>query len=74
MQEDKFKSFVGLHPIPVVHGMTVGEYAQMINGQGWLADGKKVKLDVVLCKNYDHKKKKRRTIKKNIQDVYELFE
>jgi len=56
IREDKFKSFVGLHPIPVVHGMTVGEYAQMINGQGWLADGKKVKLDVVLCKNYDHKK------------------
>ncbi|MEN0047584.1 MAG: DUF1343 domain-containing protein [Bacteroidota bacterium] len=56
IREHKFKSFVGLHPIPVVHGMTVGEYAQMINGQGWLAGGKKVKLDVVLCKNYDHKK------------------
>ncbi|MEM8523878.1 MAG: DUF1343 domain-containing protein [Bacteroidota bacterium] len=56
MMKDKFKSFIGLHPIPVVHGMTVGEYAQMINGQGWLKDEKKCKLDVVLCKNYDHKK------------------
>lgn len=52
----EFRSFVGMHPVPVVHGMTVGEYAQMINGEGWLADGKKCKLDVVLCRNYSHRK------------------
>jgi uncharacterized protein YbbC (DUF1343 family) len=51
-----FRSFVGMHPVPVVHGMTVGEYAQMVNGEGWLKDGKKCRLDVVLCKNYNHKK------------------
>ena len=34
----KFKSFVGMHPIPVVHGLTIAEYAQMINGEGWLLD------------------------------------
>ncbi|MEM9886875.1 MAG: DUF1343 domain-containing protein [Bacteroidota bacterium] len=70
-----FSSFVGLHPVPVVHGMTVGEYAQMINGEGWLAGGKKCKLDVVLCKNYDHKKFYELPIKPspnlpNIRSVY----
>jgi uncharacterized protein YbbC (DUF1343 family) len=54
--DPKFRSFVGMHPVPVVHGMTVGEYAQMVNGEGWLKDGKKCRLDVVLCKNYNHKK------------------
>ena len=34
--EAKHSSFVGMHPVPVVHGMTIGEYAQMINGEGWL--------------------------------------
>lgn len=49
-----FRSFVGLHPIPVVHGMTIGEYAQMVNGQGWLKDGAKCDLTVIPCANYDH--------------------
>lgn len=50
-----YSSFVGLHPVPIVHGMTVGEYAQMINGEGWLKDGVKCDLTVIKCKNYDHK-------------------
>jgi uncharacterized protein YbbC (DUF1343 family) len=49
-----FKSFVGMHPVPVVHGMTIGEYAQMINGEGWLTNGLSCNLDVVKCKNYTH--------------------
>ena len=49
------KSFVGLHPVPVVHGMTVGEYAQMINGEGWLKGGISCDLTVIKCKNYNHK-------------------
>lgn len=49
-----FKSFVGMHPIPVVHGLTVGELAQMINEEGWLADGKSCDLTVVPMKNYTH--------------------
>ncbi|MBC8488280.1 MAG: DUF1343 domain-containing protein [Bacteroidetes bacterium] len=53
--EKKFKTFVGLHPVPIVHGMTVGEYAQMVNGEGWLKDGIKCKLIVVPVENYDHK-------------------
>ncbi len=51
--EEKYKSFVGLHPIPVVHGMTIGEYAQMINGEAWLANKVKCELVVVPCLNYD---------------------
>lgn len=50
----KFKSFVGMHPVPVVHGMTVGEYAKMINGEGWLPDNLKCTLTVIPCKNYSH--------------------
>ena len=52
--KDDYSSFVGLHPIPVVHGMTVGEYAQMVNGEGWLKNSVKCKLNVIKCKNYDH--------------------
>lgn len=50
-----FSSFVGKHPVPVLHGMTVGEYAQMINGEGWLNDGVQSELTVVSCSNYTHK-------------------
>lgn len=49
-----FKSFVGMHPIPVVHGMTIGEYGRMINGEGWLAHGIHCKLQVVPMDNYTH--------------------
>jgi len=52
--EEKYKSFVGMHPIPIVHGMTIGEYAQMVNGEFWLKDSVKVDLTVVPCKGYDH--------------------
>ncbi len=53
----ELKSFVGMNPIPILHGMTVGEMAQMINGEGWLAGGKKCDLQILAMKNYDHKKK-----------------
>jgi uncharacterized protein YbbC (DUF1343 family) len=49
-----YRSFVGLHPIPVVYGMTSGELARMINGEGWLAGGLKCNLKVIPCSNYDH--------------------
>lgn len=52
--EPKHKSFVGMHPVPVVHGMTIGEYAQMINGEHWLKNGSQCKLTVVPVKNYTH--------------------
>lgn len=49
-----FKSFVGMQPIPVVHGMTVGEYAKMLLGEKWLNTKNKLKLTVVPCKQYNH--------------------
>ena len=48
------KSFVGMHPIPIAHGMTIGEYAKMINGEGWLPNGGKCELEVIGLKNYTH--------------------
>lgn len=51
----EFQSFVGVDPIPVVHGLTVGEYAKMLNGEKWLEKGMQCKLTVVTCNNYSHK-------------------
>lgn len=48
------KSFIGMHPVPVVHGMTVGEFAQMINGEGWLEGKGKCDLEVIPLKNWKH--------------------
>ncbi|WP_027138683.1 exo-beta-N-acetylmuramidase NamZ family protein [Gaetbulibacter saemankumensis] len=48
------KSFVGMHPIPVVHGMTIGEYAQMINGEQWLENNAVSNITVIKMKNYHH--------------------
>lgn len=50
----KYESGVGRLPIPVVHGMTLGELAQMANGEGWLRGGAKCKLTVVPCEHYTH--------------------
>ena len=55
--EMEFKSFVGMHPIPIVHGMTLGEYAQMINGENWLGNNLKCDITIIPVKNYTHKKK-----------------
>ena len=52
--EKEFSSFVGMHPVPVVHGMTVAEYATMINEEGWLKNGVKCRLEVVKCEHYVH--------------------
>jgi uncharacterized protein YbbC (DUF1343 family) len=49
-----FRSFVGMDPVPVVHGMTVGEYARMINGEGWMKCGVQCDLTVIKCKEYNH--------------------
>ncbi len=62
IMEPENESFVGMHPIPVVHGMTIGEYAAMINGEGWLNDKKKdwsekklvCDLTIIGMKNYTH--------------------
>jgi uncharacterized protein YbbC (DUF1343 family) len=56
----KNKSFVGLHPVPIVYGLTIGEYAKMINGEDWLGLNTKADLSVIKLKNY------------NRNEIYEL--
>ncbi|MBP9924654.1 MAG: DUF1343 domain-containing protein [Cyclobacteriaceae bacterium] len=48
------KSGIGKFPIPITHGMTIGEFAQMLNGEGWLTNKVKCKLKIIKIKNYDH--------------------
>ena len=55
--EPAFTSFVGMHPVPIVYGMTIGEYALMINGEGWLANKRKCNMWIIPCKNFTHKTK-----------------
>ena len=52
--DKKFASFVGLNPVPVVHGCTVGELAQMINGENWLAGNKTCNIQIIKCLGYKH--------------------
>lgn len=54
MREKGFESFVGMHPVPIVYGMTIGEYAQMINGEKWLKNQVQANLKVIKIKNYNH--------------------
>lgn len=52
--KSSFNSFVGMHPVPVVYGMSIGEYALMINGEGWLKDQIKCDLKVIQNQAYSH--------------------
>ncbi|MFM8950660.1 MAG: exo-beta-N-acetylmuramidase NamZ domain-containing protein [Bacteroidota bacterium] len=54
--DSAFSSFVGVAPIPIVHGLTVGEYAKMVLGEGWLKEGRRCQLQVVTMMNYSHVK------------------
>jgi uncharacterized protein YbbC (DUF1343 family) len=58
--EPAYKSFLGMHQVPLVYGMTIGEYAKMINGEGWLQNGEQCDLTVIPLVGYSHK------------DLYEL--
>lgn len=51
---EPYESFVGLHPVPIVYGMSIGEYALMVNGEGWLSQGVRCDIKVIKVKNYDH--------------------
>lgn len=53
--DTQFRSFVGMQPIPIVHGMTMGEYAQMLNGEKWLSNKMQCNITVIPCQNYNHK-------------------
>lgn len=72
--DSSLSSFVGIHCIPIVHGLTVGELALMINGEGWL-NGNRCDLTVIACENYTHKVKYVLPVKPspnlpNMQSVY----
>jgi uncharacterized protein YbbC (DUF1343 family) len=54
--EKEYASFVGLNPVPVVYGLTIGEYAGMLNGEGWLSEKVTCDLKVIRIKGYDHSK------------------
>lgn len=60
--DSKFKSFVGMHTVPVLHAMTIGEYAKMINGEGWLKDSIQCDLQVIKMLGWKH----------NLDKVYQL--
>ena len=70
-----YKSFVGMHPVPVVYGMTIGEYARMINGEKWLANGVQCDLEVVSLEGYTHKTRYQLPVapSPNLQTVEAVF-
>ena len=73
--EKKYSSFVGMQSVPVVYGMTIGEYAGMLNGEGWLNDRKKCDLNVIPVKNYEHRSKYRLPIQPspNLPDMNSIY-
>ena len=73
--EKKHVSFVGMHPIPTVHGMTLGELARMINGEGWLPGGERCRLTVVPCLGYTHQTRYTLPVKPspNLPDMRSIY-
>jgi uncharacterized protein YbbC (DUF1343 family) len=71
----KYKSFVGLHPVPLVYGMTIGEYAQMINGEKWLKNGIICDLTVIPCRNYNHNSRYKLPVRPspNLRDMQAIY-
>lgn len=71
----KYKSGVGYLPIPVVHGMTLGELAQMVNGEKWLNDGIQCRLTVIPCLNYTHQTMYRLPVapSPNLQNMLSIY-
>ncbi|MFZ4549835.1 MAG: exo-beta-N-acetylmuramidase NamZ family protein, partial [Bacteroidales bacterium] len=70
-----FSSFVGMHPVPIVYGMTIGEYATMLNGEKWLQDEKNCGLTVIKCKNYTHHSRYQLPVapSPNLQDMNAIY-
>lgn len=75
MLEPEHASFIGFHPTPVVYGMTIGEYGQMINGEKWLDKGQSCKLSVVTCTGYTHESLYQLPIKPspNLPDMESIY-
>ena len=73
--EPEFTSFIGMHPVPVVYGLTIGEYALMVNGEKWLKGEKSCNLSVIKCKNYTHKSRYQLPVRPspNLQDMQAVY-
>lgn len=73
--EPAFSSFIGLHSVPVVYGMTIGEYAAMANGEKWLKGGKQCDLTVIKCDNYTHNSRYQLPVRPspNLQDMKAIY-
>ncbi len=70
-----FSSFVGMHQVPVIYGMTIGEYANMVNGEKWLKGGKSCKLTVINCAIYTHNSRYQLPVSPspNLQDMQAIY-
>ena len=73
--EPAFSSFVGLHPVPIVYGMTIGEYATMVNGEKWLNGGIQCKLTIIKCSGYTHNSRYQLPVNPspNLQDMQAIY-
>jgi uncharacterized protein YbbC (DUF1343 family) len=73
--EPAFASFVGMHQVPVIYGMTIGEYARMANGEKWLKGGVQCNLTVIKCKTYTHKSRYQLPVRPspNLQDMKAIY-
>ncbi len=73
--EPGYSSFVGMHQIPIVYGMTIGEYAKMVNGEKWLNDGEQCNLTIIKCDNYTHNSRYQLPVRPspNLQDMKSIY-
>jgi len=73
--DSKFASFVGMHPIPIVHGLTIGELACMINEEGWLSQAKNCNIEVISCLGYTHRQHYRLPVRPspNLPDMRAVY-
>lgn len=73
--DTSYRSFVGMQPVPVVYGMTIGEYAKMLVGEQWVKTGGWNKLQVIPCSGYDHKSKYQLPVKPspNLPDMGSIY-
>ena len=73
--DPKFTSFIGMYSIPIVYGMTIGEYAKMVNGEKWLKDGEQCNLTIIKCHNYTHNSRYQLPVRPspNLQDMKSIY-
>ncbi len=73
--DPKFSSFVGMYRIPIVYGMTIGEYANMVNGEKWLKEGVQCNLTIIKCGNYTHDSRYQLPVQPspNLQDMESVY-